>query len=144
MFVLCGGLLMNVLKLSDHYFLIRHISTSTKGAGVSLRKLAFLLLKHNFNKIEVAKELNVHKFTIYYLLKKHNELAELEVLKDSELCDFAEQCLIEHVKDNNLNAAVFILKSLHPSYAEKSRVEIAAQGETWADMIKSLATEKNA
>lgn len=64
----------------------------------------------------------------YYRWKKEDEewgkkMDEIKEEKDEEMNDYAEGKLYEHIKDDNIASLIFYLKTRHPSYGQKLKLE---------------------
>lgn len=106
----------------------------------SKKKMIETIRKSKGIVVSICKNLDMTRTAFYKRLENDQELRyELELARD-ELCDFSETKLWEHVKDGNLQAVMFVLKTLgrHRGYIEKQEVE---QTTTKVNVIEVPAIE---
>tara|TARA_R100001015_G_C4567537_1_gene126166 strand:- start:317 stop:688 length:372 start_codon:yes stop_codon:yes gene_type:complete len=91
----------------------------------SKKKMIDTIRKSKGIVVSICKNLDMTRSAFYKRLESDQELRyELELARD-ELCDFSETKLWEHIKDGNLQAVMFVLRTLgrHRGYIEKQEVE---------------------
>lgn len=76
-----------------------------------------------FNKSGACEAIRINRSTLWRWLRSDPEFAQKLYDIDDSALDMAEEGLMALVKGRNLQAIKFLLKSKHPSYAQKLQIE---------------------
>lgn len=108
------------------------------------KALGELLIKMRGNISATSRGCSLSRRSVYRRIQKSAYLNA--VMKEAReiFLDEAESVLIHHIQQNNLIAAIFVLKTLgkHRGYSEKTEMNMKAKVMTVADLVKSAAEEE--
>jgi len=92
---------------------------------VSTTKLVEVIRKSRGIVVAICKNVGISRQAFYKRIEKDHELKyELDLARD-ELCDFAEGKMWKLIENGNLQAVMFVLRTLgrHRGYVEKTEIE---------------------
>ena len=111
---------------------------------VQQRHFLSLYVKYGFNITKICAEMGITRQTYYRWTHDVPEFKTLLVNYDEALLDYSKEALINHIKDGNLVAAMFIMKHLDKRFHnQEHRIDVNTGGQPVTNLTFNIVHNKS-